>query len=108
MNAMKFTFFTFLIFAGFASRTAAQSVSAEAIFDSVNLKIASVKQGYYDASYCFKSAPKDDTSSLIGRVYFFKNDTGRDTFRQFAAFVEGQPQSRLVLFNRNPGGIECE
>ncbi len=74
----------------FVSTSLLSQPSAVTVFDSINHKLSEIKQGYFDSSFGYKSASKEDTTRWSGRIYFFKNLNSLDTFRLFVVFLEGK------------------
>ncbi|MCC7466521.1 MAG: hypothetical protein IT261_09640, partial [Saprospiraceae bacterium] len=65
------------------SKLSAQQTVAVQIFDDLNKKIASIKHGYFDCTYTWKSLMNSDSAQNSGRTYFFKSHNVRDSIAQF-------------------------
>jgi thiol-disulfide isomerase/thioredoxin len=84
MNNLRFIFFVFCPLASLAQPTIGQVIA------QVNSRILSVRQGYFESSYRWKSMFKKDTTSNKGRVYFFREHGDLDSICQFIIPLGGK------------------
>lgn len=85
---IKNLFFT-LVFLHCISLLPAQSSGAVPVIRAINKNIATIKQGYFESIYRWKSATKSDTSIGAARVYFFKDENESDSICRFVTFRSG-------------------
>lgn len=65
----------------------AQQPTSGAVLKSADARISSIKNGYYFAGFCFKPAPKTDTSSRDAKVLLFdKGPVLNDSLKSFIVF----------------------
>ncbi|MBL7826078.1 MAG: TlpA family protein disulfide reductase [Saprospiraceae bacterium] len=68
----------------------AQTSYAVRVMETVNEKLANIKQGYFDCGYHWKSATDNDTSSNYARIYFFKSESWEDSICRFVMMRDGK------------------
>lgn len=61
----------------------AQPSMAVPLLSAINVKLSVIKQGYFDSNYLWKDATENDTSSGSGRIYFFKDESEKDSICRF-------------------------
>jgi len=85
----KYLIFMFVIFS-YLSLLQAQPSIAVHVMETVNNKLTSIEQGYFDCTYQWKSSLKTDTSSKSARVYFFKDKSNLDSICRFVMLRDGR------------------